>query len=264
MCEKPPQGIAESDDEAERKKAMQIRKQSSSESSGDTETMLTNALIVKEGRNANNTLYYIDYTKLPNNGNGLEAEARNTLLGEKSKAEQEKTMVTTEIAQTEATIKQLLSEPTNEEAASIIPNEEVLVSGLREKLSDAQKLKVNEATRKRTKSRIDSMNALWRKRKRICVDFLITMEEHSDGAISMKKCLSGNGQIDVESDEKALQDSIAFVQKQRQRQRTLGGRVASNKGANCAKVQPDESFVGVKLDTQGQVERVFENKTASS
>ena len=110
------------------------------------------------------------------------------------------------------------------------------------------------------KRRIDTMVTHWRKRRRICMDFLFSMEEHTDGTISAKKCLQGDGAIELESDEVVAKRAVEYAKKKRNRP-TLGAKraVRSSKTAYKSKIpgiEPTESFVAVLLDSQGSVKRV--------
>jgi len=212
------------------------------------------SLSFKAGRNANTSLYFVDHTKQKNNGNGLEFDARDQLCTDKSKAEHELAKLKQEHSQMEADTKRLNSEPTNEEAALKLESVEATMTGLREKLQDARKLTVNEKHRKQTKRRIEGMATQYRKRRRICMDFLISMEENTDGTISMKKCLAGDGQIDIESDEKAIKDSKTFAANVRARK--ARGLSAGKKKATAETVG-DEDFVGIELDSQGNIRRMY-------
>ena len=42
---------------------------------------------------------------------------------------------------------------------------------------------------------IDSMGGTWRKRKRSCMEFLMNMEDATDGKVDVKKCLKGDGVV---------------------------------------------------------------------
>ena len=39
------------------------------------------------------------------------------------------------------------------------------------------------------------MGSTWRKRKRSCMEFLMNMEEATDGKVDVKKCLKGDGAV---------------------------------------------------------------------
>ena len=101
---------------------------------------------------------------------------------------------------------------------------------------------------KLVKKEIESKASVWRKRKRICTEFLSNMEECTDGTISLKKCLKGDGQIDIDSDETALKGAIAFASRKKV-------KTVKSSGVKSG-VQPSD-FVGCTLSAQGKPERVF-------
>jgi hypothetical protein len=249
------------DDEDEKPKAAK-----KSESSGDPHA---GSLAFKAGRNANTCLYYVDHTKQKNNGDGLEPDQRNALSGDFAKAQADETGLKASLQQLIAETVQLLSEPTNEEANTVLEVQESAMSDVRTQLEAARKLTVNEKHKKQTKKRIDGMVAQWRKRKRLCMDFLITMEESTEGTVSVKKCLSGDGQIDIESDETAITGALAYGKKKRSRSGppTKTMKVAKGLTGSSSKAQEskslaggltaDATFVAVKLDAMGSVCRVY-------
>jgi len=145
------------------------------------------SLKLKAGRNANTTLYYVDYSRLFNNGNGLLPEDKNDLVcaNEKAKAELEASNLICKQMTAETT--KLLSEPTNADAVVMLEKEEADVAELRNQVEESRGLESNEKHRKELKKRIQVMTFQWRNRRRTCMDFLNTMEEASDGAISVKK-----------------------------------------------------------------------------
>lgn len=113
------------------------------------------------------------------------------------------------------------------------------------------------------------MATQWRKRKRICMDFLIMMEESTEGTVSAKKCLAGDGQIDLESDETAIKNMIAYGNKKRSMtsrpvkkakvSKSLGGKTTGLPSSETltSGLTADANFVAVRLDSSGQVERVY-------
>ena len=78
-------------------------------------------------------------------------------------------------------------------------------------------------------------------------------------SLSLKKCLKGDGQIDIDSDEAALQGAIAFASRKKART-SLGVKKGGNAGASSSGLLPDSSFIGVKLSANGRPERVFLQK----
>jgi len=88
------------------------KKKSASKKSTDE---YAGSIRVKEGRNTNNTLYYVDHSKLQNNGNGLLPEARNELFSALETSKQELAVLGQKHKQICSNTAQLLSEPKNEE-----------------------------------------------------------------------------------------------------------------------------------------------------
>lgn len=224
------------------------------------------SLLFKAGRNASSSLYYTDHRKLKNNGNGLLPDQRNALLGDLQSANAVESDLSRSLSSVEKETAQLLSEPTNEDLQSGLSQIEKVVGNLTEEVTEKQKLKVNEQHKKRVTKHIEGMAAQWRKRRRLCMDFLIAMEETSDGNVTVKKCLSGDGQIDIDSDEKACADAKAFAANMSKRKKTANksttirrsnqGRAKADRGGVSGLV-PDASFVGVKLNSQGMVIREY-------
>lgn len=71
----------------------------------------------------------------------------------------------------------------------------------------------------------------------------------TEGTVRRSKCLAGDGQIELESDEAIAKQAIAFRNKKK-------------KSKLLNKTQPkwalsDDSFVAVRLDSQGCVERIY-------
>lgn len=98
----------DSDDEDEKPS----KKKSASKKSTDE---YAGSIRVKEGRNTNNTLYYVDHSKLQNNGNGLLPEARNELFSALETSKQELAVLGQKHKKICSDTAQLLSEPKNEE-----------------------------------------------------------------------------------------------------------------------------------------------------
>jgi hypothetical protein len=242
-------GFNDSSDEDERTKKP-TKPTKSEEQSNDP---FHDSLVMKPTKSANNPLYYADYTRLSNNGDGLAPEARNKLLNKVMNAKAEEERHRANLQQMTSDTTKLLGEPKNDQAATLLTKGEAALAMLHEQAQGARKLKANEKHKQQTKKRIDSMTAEWRKRKRICNDFLMALEENSDGAISRKKILACDGQFDVESDEMAAQNAIAYAK--RVQSRPSMRRVTSAGGSSCT-VAPTQSFVAVTLDSQGCVSRI--------
>lgn len=224
------------------------------------------SLLFKSGRNVNTSLYYVSHGKLENNGNGLNPHIRNELISEKLKSELDESNLKCKLAMLETHTTQLVSEPNNEEASATLEVEESVMKDLRENLVIARALKVNEKHKKDLKRRIEVMTMQWRKRRRICLDFLISMEESSDGMISAEKCLSGDGQIDIDSDKAAIRDAKAYASKKKIRKVIVSGQIKYNKKTHYGNREmseinndliADENFIAVELNNQGCVCRIF-------
>jgi len=238
-------------------------------SSSDDE--YTGTLSIKPGRNTNTTLYYVDYTKLFNNGNGLLPDDRNTLLSAHEIAKAEKEGLSASLNSISSETIQLLSEPTNAEGSVLLEAAEETAGSLLEQLESAREFESYEKHRTKVKKRVDTMTTQWRKRRRLCMDFLINMEENTDGTISVKKCLSGDGQIYIESDDVAIKGAKEYAINQKRRvlhgKRPRHGVMASNKKQKLSNskgacsllegIVPDESFISVDLDSRGMVQRVY-------
>jgi hypothetical protein len=215
------------------------------------------SLKLRSGKNSSTSLYYIDHSKQKNEGNGLDSDVREKLLSEKSLADQSVHALTDNHLQTEDHTKLLLSEPTNEELEIKLEALEIVVSDLQLMVQEARKFKVNENTKKKIKTRIHGMTLQWRKRRRLCMEFLTNLEENTDGSINLRKCLTGDGQIDIESDEKAISDSRTYAESRRTRkpvhcrQKVIGSNKMSEHSDSNA------NLIGVLLDSQGNVTRVY-------
>lgn len=77
------------------------------------------------------------------------------------------------------------------------------------------------------------------------------------GTISIKKCLKGDGQIDIDSDESAIKGAMAYANTKKNSKfarKSLNGRTSS--GATAG-LNPDPNFIGVTLNSGGNPERVY-------
>lgn len=241
----------DSDDDDEGKSAKKVSKKASTGSSDE----FTGSLRVKEGRNANNILYYVDHTKLQNSGNGLLPEDKNELYANLEKSKMEKEAHIQNLKQIASETAQLLSEPKNEELALELEEIEKQLQEINNQLEASRVFASNEKYAKQLNKRIENMASFWRKRKRTCMEFIMCMEEATDGTISVKKCVKGEGQIEIESDEMCLKGSEAYAKKKRPRVVSKGG--LKRGGGENGGLLPDERLIGVKLDSQGKPVRVY-------
>ena len=194
------------------------------------------SLKFKSAKAANGGLYFFNYAKLPNGGNGLPPEEKHEFLGKaaESRNKVDKTEAAIKEIQTETT--RLLGEPVNEDLTELLSKLEIEVKALNKSVEGARGLKANEKHKLQTKKRIESMTTFWRKRRRQCMEFLTTMEDMTEGTITRQKCLKGDGPIDIDSDEAVAKAAVEFAKK---------------KGKDPSK------FVAVTLDSQGVAQRVF-------
>lgn len=238
------------DDEAPTKKKSKKKEEEPTEA-----VPYKNSLTFKAGKGSNSSLYYVNYNTAKN-GDGLDREEKNKLASDLAAAEAEEAALKQTLATMRTTTAKLISEPKNEEADRRLEKEEAELSDLTEQLEAARKLKVNEKHKATTKKRIEHFASFWRKRRRLCMDFLVTMEEVTDGTIIAKKCLLGDGQIDCDSDELVAKQVIAYANSKRAKGN--GKKLAFAKVSASTKtgIQPSESFVAVLLDSQGSVSRV--------
>ena len=192
------------DEDEENKKPKKAAKKTSTSNPSDE---YCGSLRVKEGRNSNATLYYVDYTKLSNQGNGLDPEKRNDLYADLEKAKCEEAALRKQLNDTNAEAARLLCEPLNEELARLLVENEKEMEDLNDKLQTNRAFAGNEKHAKSVNGNISKMAAIWRKSKcrvyfiiialficgstiesiyagkRMCMDFLMFMEESTDGMI---------------------------------------------------------------------------------
>jgi uncharacterized protein YjhX (UPF0386 family) len=217
------------------------------------------SFLLKVGKSQSTNLYYVAHNKLK----GLDQNQRNTLLQNIGMANAEGDALKDTLKTTLEQATKLLSEPTNEEVTERLETQEANVNDLQSQVEEAQKLKVNEKHKQKTKRKIQNMAAQWRKRKRLCMDFLIAMEENTDGTVRAKKCLSGDGQIALDSDENVANAAVEFAKKKRARKskdgnpgrKVLGANMTVSNNASTSLA--DESFVAVNLDSQYNVCRIY-------
>ena len=116
---------------------------------------------------------------------------------------------------------------------------------------------------KQLKGKIDSMASHWRKRKRITTEFILRMEEATDGTINMKKIAKGDGPIEIETDEAAIKGAKAWGSRKKAKivSKPKGGLKPRNgASASSAALVGDENLIGVVLDAKGVPQRVFLNE----
>jgi hypothetical protein len=244
-----------SDDETKKSKR---NKTASSESRN--QDPYESSICVKEGRNASVTLYYVDQNKLFNNGDGLLADSRDSLIANHEQAKAKLEHLNLQLTDTLSQTAVLLAQPTNAAADTQLEEYESLVQQLSDELSSSQSFISNEKRRKQILKSIECMAANWRSRKRLTLDFITMMEEITDGTISIKKSLAGDGPLDIDSDEAVLKAAKVFASKKRSHGSMVSSsnRLQSVDGKKRKESGGNETFVGVMLCPRGFVKRVFE------
>jgi len=81
------------------------------------------------------------------------------------------------------------------------------------------------------------------------------IEECTEGSVSMKKCLAGNGSIELESDESAIKEAIDSAKTKKLMIRRKTQETVKGSQENIRK-HPVASFVGITLDNRGMITRV--------
>ena len=217
----------------------------------------TSSLLLKTGRTANTTLYFPNYNRLPNNGNGLDRDERNSLQAAMQTTQEAKRVLDANMNQIKKETTSLISEPLNESLDGRLVQMEEELEDLSTKLERLRAYGDNATKRKKTQKSIERMSTLWRKRRRLTMDFLIRMEECTEGTITVKKVLKGDSAIEVESDECHLKGMMAWTKAKQQRNSRNGGMRKSFHDSNgCDVDSPNENFVGLLMDKRGRIQRV--------
>jgi len=242
------------------------KKSGADDDGGDGENFqYDGSLVLKSGKTP---IYYVDHTKTKNNGDGLEPEAKMELEMAFQNAKHTENALKQHYSDVTAQKTKLLSEPTNAEAVELLENEESELKGLEEQVSAARGYKANEKRKLALKRGIAGMTAQWRKRRRICMDFLIAMEENTDGSVSVKKCIAGDGPIDIDSDENVASAAVEFAKKKMAKKTGMvsskmrgslksAGSVVLSAATPSGLPMADEKFVAVVLDPHGLPKRVY-------
>ena len=235
----------------------------------DAKEPFAGSLCFKVGKNQGTHLYFVNHNKLT----PISFDERSELLNKLANARAEEDALKATLKDTMDLTARLLSEPTNEEAVALLETGEAQALEMKAALEEARKLQVNQQHKVKTKRSIDHLAAHWRIRKRLCMDFLINLEENTDGSVQAKKCLSGDGQIALDSDENVAKAAIRMIKDKRARMALLNNRgggagkkmgksskmsggAGTSKGGKAASLA-DENFVAVNLDSQNSVCRIY-------
>jgi hypothetical protein len=167
-------------------------------------TMYRNSLVFKEGRNVNTSIYYFNqFKQVGTNEDGLNSTAgtghqdsvRNMKHATDEKARIDSTL-TSLLMETE----RLKAQPTNIELNDILMNIKSNMIKLGEEIGVAETYICNKRKVVSLKRGIDQLSKIWKIRKQMCLEFLNTMEELSEGSINVKNCFNHSGPICLESD----------------------------------------------------------------
>jgi hypothetical protein len=244
-----------SDDEEE--EIGKKRKIKEAKSSDEDDSYGPGSLCFKAGRNDNTNLYYVNYAKAKE----MNHDERQELFAALAKVNAEKEELERLIKSNQAMTTQLLSEPTNDELIGLLKEGEETVASLRGMVEESRELRVNESTRIGLKKKIQKMTAHWSKRKRMCLTFLANLEEQSEGILSMRKALSGDGPLALDSDEAVVKAELQLASLKSQKRRKMGH---NPRGIPAPKIKTDHSvdpsaptLVAVRLEKGGKVERVY-------
>ena len=137
MIDNKPSGNPFADDSDDDDDEPKKKKKGGAAKKSDESEPYAASLRMKEGRHASNTLYYVDYTKQANNGNGLLPEDRNELLSNMAKSNAERDQLTQQHKQISAEAAQLESEPKNEELLHEVNDLETRMVEMENKVEEA-------------------------------------------------------------------------------------------------------------------------------
>lgn len=258
--------FADSDDDDEDNAAHPIapmKKKDDKDNSAAEKDPYGGSLKFKAGKNSSTNLWYVDYTKFKD----MDWEERQQLATKFADVKAEVEGLNTTLSRTREYAQQLLSEPTNDKLDGLLNESEKSATELEGKVQEARKLKVNENDKKNIKKSITKMTKYWRERRKVVTEFLVALEENTDGQVTMKKCLAGDGQIALDSDEAVAKAAVAYSKDKRIREIKNGLPMGSQKRRKLAvdnklsqdgsSSLADENFAAVLLNSQGAVERVY-------
>jgi hypothetical protein len=215
------------------------------------------SLLFKGAKGTNSGLFYVNYNEVKG-GLGLDRDEKNQLASNIAIGESKYQALQDSVKTIYLTTTKLQSEPLNSQLSTLLVNGASDSSKLQGQLELARTFTTNEKEKEQNKKRIDYYSSIWRKRRKLCIEFLTSMEELTDGTVTAKSCLSGHGPIDIDSDEAITKLALDIAQKKRTRvltSKTYGSSTKSN--TTKPPFQASENFVAVSLDSQGMVRRVY-------
>ena len=172
------------DEEETNSKGMAAKNKKASKTSDDP---YAGTLRMKAGK-----LYYFDYSKAKNGGDPDPAES-NELAAKLANAQADEAALKDKLQKITAETSKLLGEPTNEEAAKRLSEEEPALKGIVGQVEEARGLKANEERRKATGKAIRVMTGTCRKHalNRIVARLAPVPATHSDLSVSCTSQANG-------------------------------------------------------------------------
>ena len=96
----------------------------------------------------------------------------------------------------------------NDDLDGVIEGKESALKTLESEITAAKSRAVAAKDRERIERRLAGMVGEWKKRKSLCLQALEALDDASDGVVSKVKCLKGQGQVAVESDEMVKAEAL--------------------------------------------------------
>lgn len=167
-------------------------------------TMYRNSLVFKEGRNVNTSIYYFNQSKqVGTNEDGLDStggRGHHDPVRNMKHATDEKARIDGTVTSLFMETERLKAQPTKIELDDILMNFKSDMMKLGEEIRVAETYTCNKRKVVSLKRGIDQLSKIWKVRKQMCLEFLNTMEEVSEGSINAKNCFNHSGPICLESD----------------------------------------------------------------
>ena len=248
--------FAESDSEEESKRT--LKKPTAATSDQIENTQYKKSLLFKGAKGNNSGIYYVNYLTAKG-GDGLDRDVKNQLASDNANADANCVALQVSLTNTLSLTKKIQTEPFNSEMNGILEKAENESLELLGQLDMARAFQCNAKHKENTIKRINYFSSFWRKRRKTCMDFLISMEEITEGTITAKSCLRGTGPIDIDSDDAIIKLAKDFATKKSNRTLTSKGEGQKSKckpDANNPGLLASDNFVAVSLDSQGNVKRI--------
>lgn len=212
-----------------------------------------NTLFSKLSRHSNSTLYFANYSTLKNDGNGLSMQDRGKLEASLHQTIESVKQIQARQANIMLDVQKLLLTPKNAEVDVMLSNCQSDVKRLNERLELYRTFEDNGRKRKIILSNINHFASHWKKRRHICMEVLNMLQDCTEGAISVKKCLSGAGQIEIDSDEFVSKQAWESALNKKKYQL----KVSNNSTFGTTDVAEQHELISVRLLPNGSVDCVY-------